>query len=765
MQQIHEAVSLFRVATGPGKPGKPWNFVLKNSRPWKVLENALGPGKSWNSDLQVLENPGILNFGLQVQLFLLTQIVDISNMGESALKSHAKGSKHIIRVGQSQDARFSVRDFMQPVGTLSACDSNAGTVPVSASFSLAAACVTPTTATPLINYAITHSADSTLTTGKTVTGTDTLSAEVLWALKCCVSHYSYKSCSDAGAIFQKMFPDSKIAQSFTLGKTKCSYILKFGIAPYVKSLLVQSVKDSGDYVLMFDESLNRITQEKQMDVWVRYWANGKIVSRYLTSEFMGHASAEDMLRKLESASSCLNSKGLLQLSMDGPNVNWKLFNLLQRDIEETCDVKMLNIGSCGLHQLHNAFRAGSDASDWAIEKFLSSIYWLFKDTPARREDFVAETGSSIFPLKFCSRRWVENAKVCQRAIELYPQLQQYITAVNSKKYTNPKTKSFTIVSEGVKDPLMLPKLTCFLSVAKQIEPFLVSFQTDSPMVPFLYGDLLKVVRSLMERFVKQNVLKNCKDPVRLDLDNGENICEYSKVDIGFSAQKQVKELVAAKKVSERQAMQFRMESKAFFITVVKKLCEKSPLKYGIVKSMAAFDPQKMADVKMRDRNKARITALIEKLVEANRVKERDADRLIGEYMSFIDEYVVQHHSKFSNFNHTSVSKTDTVDLTENENRTDVLLCECMARNSCYSNLWSIVRILLLLSHGQATVERGFSVNKEVESQNLAEETFTAQHLVCDHINAARCRESKLNIMLMLPINLFWSYVQMLVINT
>ena len=77
---------------------------------------------------------------------------------------------------------------------------------------------------------------------------------------------------------KKMFPDSKIGQSFTLGKTKCSYILKFGIVPYVKSLLVQSVKDSGDYILMFDESLNRITQEKQMDMWVRYWAKGKIVS-------------------------------------------------------------------------------------------------------------------------------------------------------------------------------------------------------------------------------------------------------------------------------------------------------------------------------------------------------------------------------------------------------------------------------------------------------------------------------------------------------
>jgi len=34
----------FRVCTDPGKP---WNFIVQNSRPWKVLEKGLGPGKSW----------------------------------------------------------------------------------------------------------------------------------------------------------------------------------------------------------------------------------------------------------------------------------------------------------------------------------------------------------------------------------------------------------------------------------------------------------------------------------------------------------------------------------------------------------------------------------------------------------------------------------------------------------------------------------------------------------------------------------------------
>ncbi|KAI2645765.1 Polyribonucleotide nucleotidyltransferase [Labeo rohita] len=40
----------------------------------------------------------------------------------------------------------------------------------------------------------------------------------------------------------------------------------------------------------------------------------------------------------------------------------------------------------------------------------------------------------------------------------------------------------------------------------------------------------------------------------------------------------------------------------------------------------------------------------------------------------------------------------------------------------------------LLSHGQATVERGFSVNKEVKLCNLLEEYLEAQRLICDQVS-------------------------------
>ena len=37
--------------------------------------------------------------------------------------------------------------------------------------------------------------------------------------------------------------------------------------------------------------------------------------------------------------------------------------------------------------------------------------------------------------------------------------------------------------------------------------------------------------------------------------------------------------------------------------------------------------------------------------------------------------------------------------------------------------WSVVKLLLLMSHGQSTVNRGFSVNKEVAVENPSERSF------------------------------------------
>ena len=59
-------------------------------------------------------------------------------------------------------------------------------------------------------------------------------------------------------------------------------------------------------------------------------------------------------------------------------------------------------------------------------------------------------------------------------------------------------------------------------------------------------------------------------------------------------------------------------------------------------------------------------------------------------------------------------------------RVDILTHENMAGKDMFSKLWNVVRMLLVLSHGQAAVERDFSINKQAEEVHLQAETFVAK---------------------------------------
>ena len=50
-----------------------------------------------------------------------------------------------------------------------------------------------------------------------------------------------------------------------------------------------------------------------------------------------------------------------------------------------------------------------------------------------------------------------------------------------------------------------------------------------------------------------------------------------------------------------------------------------------------------------------------------------------------------------------------------------------------------MQLILTLSHGQATVERGFSVNKEVLAPNPQETSLVAMRLVHSSMQAAKCK--------------------------
>ena len=148
-----------------------------------------------------------------------------------------------------------------------------------------------------------------------------------------LSNYSFNSISNKSDLFCKMFPDSKIAENFSCGKTECSYVVCFGLAPYFKGLLTKSLSNVEHIVAFFDESFNKTSKRGQMDMHVRYWDNNHnyLATRYYHYGFVDKLLQSMFLNPLVYADQISAKNKLLQVSSDGPNVNLSFLDLFEED--------------------------------------------------------------------------------------------------------------------------------------------------------------------------------------------------------------------------------------------------------------------------------------------------------------------------------------------------------------------------------------------------------------------------------------------------
>lgn len=325
---------------------------------------------------------------------------DISNMGISALDSHASGKKHseiakirIAGTGNLFFAKHSERASSSSIASISSSSAGSSSSTVTSSSSSEAS-------TTL------SAASSSSTVTKNITDfilpANTFQAEILWALKVVVNHFSMWSCLGLNDLFRRMFPDSNVAKSFQLSKTKCGYLINYGLAPYFRELLNKLVMSSPFFTISYDESMNKVLQKEQMDLQVRFWDDTlkQVRTRYLSSTFLQRPNAKNLLDCLLEELKKFSPSKLLQLSMDGPNVNWNVFELLKEERSKQEYPQLVNIGSCGLHIVHGAFKTAIQSSEWNISKILKSMWQLFHDSPARREIYIRVCESDDFPLRY-----------------------------------------------------------------------------------------------------------------------------------------------------------------------------------------------------------------------------------------------------------------------------------------------------------------------------------------------------------------------------
>ena len=342
------------------------------------------------------------------------------------------------------------------------------------------------------------------------------------------------------------------------------------------------------------------------------------------------------------------------------------------------------------HIIHGAFKTGIAASEWNIDGLLRSVWYLLHDSPARREDFLKISKSKKLPLKFCGTRWLEDAPVAERALLIWEDVCTYVKSLCSKPASQvPKVQSFQNLKVLVQDPLIPAKLQFFVNVAKTLQPYLETFQTEKPT--FVSDALYNLLYGIMARFVKKDVLDGASTVLKLmeiDISKKENLVTAKNVGTGFAAKQTVQDVERQQKASARQILEFRSQSITSLQSVANKLIERCPLKYPVVRYLSCLDPRVMA----RDTGDAvdKMTKLLDKLIRLKQATAEQCDTALSEYKAFLRLVKTDALSQFREYDPVKSC------------RLDGFLAEYMTQPQ-FSTLWDIVKQMLILSHGQAMV--------------------------------------------------------------
>ena len=546
--------------------------------------------------------------------------------------------------------------------------------------------------------------------------TDAVCAEIIWALTVAHKNFSANSCEGISKTFKAMFADSKVCRQFSMGAQKCSYVINFGLGPFFQKKLVELVKKSPFFSISFDESLNEVLKKQQMDFVVSYWDCSKQRScvQYFTSKFPKYCSADDLNLCLNEAIKELDQSKMIQLSMDGPHVNWSLYESISSTRKERGLPALINIGSCSLHIFHGAFQFGCTQTKWQIKQLLKNLHSLFFNAPSRRSDYIAKTKSTKFPLKFCSHRWIESQRVADRAIDIWPYVQVIVehwkTRVPSKQ---PQGNNFKVIASAIEDPLITVKLKFFSYIASVLKPYLTKYQSNDPLVPIMAVHSLDIIKTLMRIVYKTGHVSSIMNIKQLKKFNfNDNNAKKRTIFFGCSGQFELDQLKKTDQVGEKDFLEINESARKFVICIIEKLRSRLLVGSSFLYKTASLNPSMLSTLG-KDAVFLRFQHLVQQLSQQKIIECQVGDKSLVEF-------------------HQLISKQANVDMFNKYNSCTQRLDSFFFNElnvQQYDSLSLVIKAILVLFHGQSQVERGFSVNKALMNDNMQEKTILARRSV------------------------------------
>ncbi len=504
-------------------------------------------------------------------------------------------------------------------------------------------------------------------------------AELTWAMKTVASNFSLASCNGVSEVFKAMFPDAFPAE-FSLSKKKCSYLITDALEPFFKNFLLKDM--NGTYfTLSYDETTNS-GNSKELRVGVRYWSDrqNEIVSAHLKTIFIGKATGEEIKEKLLTAIDCSNLPltNVLMLGSDGPNVNKKVSRLINEEILLARGKKLIDIGSCNIHTIHNAFQKGIAELGENASELIIAVYYFFKGWPSRLEEFAViqqkvGVAENHF-IKHCSTRWLTLEMSAERLLEQWDAVQDYfLKHIPLRKSALTKSNGYKRIINLLKTPAIKAELHFICSSAKIFQRFTGTFQRDEPLIHVLYDELCCLVRTLLGRICPQSVLT--RNDIKETMLDASNLLPFKSTVVGEAVGEELK------KTDEKNRLVFLCQAQKHYVASCKHILMKTSLNCELIKHFQCLQPEKRAE----EQSVHDIASLSKMLPFQSSIEQ-----LTDEWKLLQIENCIE--------------KVDRIDHYWRQ----VFCLKNATGQLKYPLVTKVIQACMCLSHGNADIERGFS---------------------------------------------------------
>lgn len=180
--------------------------------------------------------------------------------------------------------------------------------------------------------------------------------------------------------------------------------------------------------------------------------------------------------------------------------------------------------------------------------------------------------------------------------------------------------------------------------------------------------------------------------------------------MGFDTLKALKKV----NITTAKMLQLRQDCKNCFQKFVWKIMNRSPLIYSLTKAATCLDPNLIASNLNLVKN--RLNNLCSILIDKDRLTGSEGDNVVRQFRELTSRSYVMDAMKFYN---------------RSEKRLDHFWRDIIGQH--FKDFMHVIKIICCISHGNANLERGFSVNAECLFENMREESVIARRQVYDAV--------------------------------